>query len=284
MQTFGIARLITSHLRPHPTPNSGSRAKGEVGQCVKRTAKWFDHAAETEEAITSISYPATPLGCMGIVVSDTPKKRVNFFSGFPFTAVGVKKRLRISEIKDSGNEVEGELFCEMVDDGAMIGFFDSHFFVNRDKYKVGAELDFELAGLIYEAHCTNDETITITDQATLEERYEVWSVKPERLPDGTLPPEIFHLAGMTGLVPNDKYTDDAEFYCVIDKISEFSLEGIRIFQMTPRLEDGEGGKAPLPGVIYGAATNFKNGYVPKAGDSIGGMMWVQGFLSESANK
>jgi hypothetical protein len=32
VQTFLMAGLITSHLRPHPIPNSGSRANGVGGQ------------------------------------------------------------------------------------------------------------------------------------------------------------------------------------------------------------------------------------------------------------
>ena len=122
----------------------------------------------------------------------------------------------------------------------------------------------------------------MNDQETLEKRFNAWSVKPIRLPDGRLPPEVFHLAGMTGLCPADKYPDDAEFYCVIGEVSEFELEGIRIFKIIPKFEDDDVRKIPLPGVIFGMAYLFKDGYVPKAGDSIGGLLWMQGFLSEQA--
>ena len=166
----------------------------------------------------------------------------------------------------------------------MVGFFDTHFYLNRGKYETGKEYDFELAGLIYRARCTNEETIEITNQETLAKRYAAYGDNPERLPDGTLPPQTVHLAGMTALCPSDKYPDDAEFYCVIGEVSEFELEGIRIYKIIPALEDEDVRKIPLPGVIFGAAAVFKDGYVPKVGDSIGGMLWVQGFLDEPLAK
>ena len=54
-----------------------------------------------------------------------------------------------------------------------------------------------------------------------------------------------------------------------------------LFQITPESGDR---KVPLPGVIFGAASMFKDGYIPKAGDSIGGGLWTQGFLDEAKAK
>ncbi len=254
--------------------------RGEAGKAVSRTAKWFDRAEAAAEAVISSFYPATPLRCLAIEVSDQRRKLVVFYTAFPYAAKGGKQRLRILEIRDWGNYVEGELVCETTVSGAMVGFFDTHYFANQDHYKVGGEHDFHLAGLIYSARCTNEETIEVTDQKVLAERYAAYRETPERLPDGSLPPQSIHMAGMTGVCPSDKYPDDAEFYCVIGDVSEFDLEGIRIFQITPRFEDEESQEVPLPGIIFGAAAVFQDGYVPKVGDSIGGSLWVQGFLDE----
>lgn len=256
--------------------------KGEVGQAIKRTAKWFDREEAAEESIVSLTYPANPLRGMAILVTDTPKKHTGLFTAFPYAAAGDKRRLKILEIRDWGNEVEGELLCETADGGAVVGFFDTHFYLNREKYEAGGEYDFELAGLIYQARCTNDETIEVTDQKVLAERYAAYGERPERLSDGSLPAQTIHLAGMTGLCPVDKFPDDAEFYCVIGEVSEFELEGMRIVKITPKFEDEDIRKTPLPGVIFGAAVLFRDGYVPKRGDSIGGLLWVQGFLSKQA--
>ena len=252
--------------------------KGEVGEPVRRNGRWFNQIEPADEAIIPTSYPATPLRCLAIEVSDHTRKLLVFFTAFPYAATGGKQRLRISEIHDWGNEVEGELLCETAEGQAMVGFFDTHYFAHQNDYKVGDEHDFQLAGLVYSARCTNEETIEVTDQEVLAKRYAAYGESPERLPDGSLPTQSVHLAGMTGLCPADKYPDDAEFYCVIGEVSEFALDGIRIFQITPKFEDEDCEKIPLPRVIFGAAAVFKDGYVPKVGDSIGGALWVQGFL------
>ena len=103
--------------------------------------------------------------------------------------------------------------------------------------------------------------------------------EPERRPDGSLAPLVIHYAGCTGYAgTSPDYPEDAEFCCVIGKVVEFELEGIRLFQITPKSGDP---KVPLPGVLFGAASVFKDGYVPKPGDSFGGGLWTQGFLQES---
>lgn len=259
-------------------------AKGKVGESIKRTAQWPGRTKAAAEAVIQLSYKAKPLGCMVVSVTDTPHKTINVFTAFPYAGSGGKRRLRILEIRDWGNQIEGELLCEAADGNGIVGFFDTHFLLNCEKYEVGKEYVFELAGLIYEARCTNEEKIEVTDQAVLAERYAAYGETPERLPDGNLPPQSVHLAGMTGLCPADKYPDDAEFYCVIGEVSEFELEGIRIFKIIPQFADEDCKKIPLPGVIFGAATLFKNGYVPKIGDSIGGSLWVQGFLTGHPRK
>ena len=209
------------------------------------------------------------------------ESRSVLYSAYPFASKGGKQRLRLTEIRDWGNEIEAVLVGEN-EDGIEIAFFDTKYFANRDRYQIGETYDFRIAGVIYKARCTNDETIEITDQKRIAEFNEGFSDEPERLPDGTLAPIIIHYAGCFAYVStSEEYAEDAEFYCVIGKVEEFDLEGIRMFQITPKSGDR---KVPLPGVIFGAASVFKDGYVPKPGDSIGGGLWTQGFLDEAKAK
>ena len=254
-------------------------AKGEVGASVKRASGSASLVGLTNEEIFPIIHPSTPLRCMALVVSNPTRKKSEFYSGFPYTASGGKQRLRIEQVHDWGDQVEGVLFCETAAHGQPIGFFDSHFYANHGKYKVGQDFDFVVAGLIYRAECMNEKTVTVTDQSVLRQRYAAMNEHPEPMPDGSLPPQVFHLAGLTALVPGQTYIEDAEFYCVIDTVAAFDLEDIRIFQITPWFDD-DSRHSPLPSVIYGAASTFKDGYLPKPGDSIGGTLWVQGFLHD----
>ena len=256
-------------------------AKGKLGQTIQREGLWFNRDQASTETVVSIVMGNKAFGTMVLLVSDSIAGRSVLYSAYPFALKGGKQRLRLTEIRDWGNEIEAVLVGEN-EDGIEIAFFDTKYFANRDRYKIGETYDFRIAGLIYKARCTNDETIEITDQKRIAEFNEGFSDEPERLPDGTLAPIIIHYAGCFAYVStSEEYAEDAEFYCVIGKVEEFDLEGIRMFQITPKSGDR---KVPLPGVIFGAASMFKDGYIPKAGDSIGGGLWTQGFLDEAKAK
>lgn len=250
-------------------------ARGKLRESIRRVGLWFDREQPSEELVHSVVMGGKALGIMALLVTDQAAKSSVLYSAFPYAGKGAKRRLRLTEIRDWGNEIEGVLVGETKDE-IPVAFFDTRYFDHRDRYRVGEEYDFRLAGLIYTARCTNDETVQVENPETIIEMQRMAGEEPEKLPDGRSAPLMVHIAGCTGLVSaSDEYPEDAEFYCVIGRVAEFDLEGIRIFQITPKSGDK---KVPLPGVIFGAASVFKDGYVPKAGDSIGGGLWTQGFL------
>lgn len=255
-------------------------ASGKLESPVRRSGLWFDRDKMSEETVSPIICGTHDLRILALVVSDTPAERNVFYSAYPFAAKGGKLRLQLTEVRDWGNEIEGVLVGE-TEDGSPVAFFDSLYFRNRDAYRVGESYDFQMAGLIYSVRCTNEETIDITDEERIAMYASAWGKEPERLPNGKSAPVSIHLAGCTGYAgTSDEYPEDAEFYCVIEKVAEFQIEGVRIFQITPRACADEDENVPLPQTIFGAESAFAAGYIPKVGDSIGGGLWTQGFLSD----
>lgn len=253
-------------------------ARGKIRHGVKRTGQWFEMTEPSEQVLTSIVHAPAALGSMAIVVSNHDRNGVSLLTAFPYAIKAPRRRAKITEILNPGDDVEGGLVVEIGD--ASVAFFDTHHFLNQDIYKVGAEHDFRLAGLIYRARCTNDETITVENPETIAALRSMEDGDPEMPPDGGLAPVTVRLAGCAGLVStSDDYPDDAEFYCVIKAVKEFRLEGVRIFQITPELGD-----SALPAVIFGEASKFENGYEPRVGDSIGGGLWMQGYLDDRVKK
>jgi hypothetical protein len=241
-------------------------AKGQVGSEAARP--------NGRLPLVSIIHAPQPLGAMVVLEVDRLQKRSSLVTGFPYAQPVGRHSLKLDEIRDWGNETEAVLVC--TSDKAEVAFFDTQYYAHQDRYVTGKSYDFALTGLIYMARCTNDESFQTTDQVVLKKIYAAWGEEPERLPDGTIPPITHTLAGCTGLAGrSEDYPEDAEFYCVIKAVSEFNLEGIHIYQITP--EPGEAG-LPMPGTIFGAAAAFKDGYIPKVGDSIGGGLWLQGCL------
>lgn len=254
-------------------------ARGKLGLFVPRVGLWFGRDEPTEETVSSLVFGSDGLGIMALIVSDGATHSNALASAFPVARDGSRQRLRLVEIRDWGNEIESVLAGETMD-GDLIAFFDTGYFAARDQYKVGVEYDFRLAGLIYQARCTNEETFEISDPKRIKEITAATGQAPECLDDGTLAPLVFHYAGCTGYAAHsEEYPEDAEFYCVIDEVSDFDLEGIRIYRITP--QTGDDATVPLPRVIFGAASSFAEGYVPRPGDSIGGALWTQGFLEQT---
>jgi len=251
--------------------------EGKLGDSIKRKGLWFNREQSSTETVVPVILGTKFFGTMALVVSDSNESSNVLYSAYPYAAKGGKQHLRLTEIRDWGNEVEAVLVGENKD-GIEIAFFDTKYFINRDRYRIGESYDFRISGVIYKARCTNEEVIEITDQKRIAELHSGFSEEPECLKDGTLAPIIIHYAGCTGYAStSEKYPEDAEFYCVIGKVEEFDIEGIRMFKITPKSGDKT---VPLPGLIYGATSMFQDGYVPKAGDSIGGALWTQGFLDE----
>jgi len=251
-------------------------AKGKLRESVRRVGMWFDQGELREETVHSLALGNRGLGSMVLLVTESANNRSVLATAYPYASKGKNQRLILKEIRDWGNEIEAVLLGEN-NKGDEIAFFDTQYFTNRDRYHIGDAYNFRISGVIYSARCTNEETITITDQEQIAAFQVGMPGEPERLPDGTLAPLVIHYEGCAGYVRvSSDYPEDAGIYCVIEKVVEFELEGIRIFQITPKSGDGD---VPLPGLIFGAASVFKDSYIPKPGDSIGGGLWTQGFLN-----
>ena len=254
-------------------------ASGQVGPAVKRTAKWFDSEVETEESIVTVEHPETPLRCLAMLVSNQATKSHSLYSGFPYAAEAAPMRLSVDNIRDWGNHVEGVLECS-APLGGTIAFFDTHYYRNRDGYKVGKEFDFRLAGLLYSLKLVNGETVTVTDQEVLAQRWAAYGKEPKRDAQGLIEPDIIHLDGMVALFPSDgDWPEDAQYRCQLKEVSTFMLEDILVYRLVPELEEDQ---QFFPGILYAAAAVLQDGYVPKPGDNISGRVWVQGFLDETA--
>ena len=252
-------------------------AKGKVGSMVNRNHTWFGSKKKRNESLTALLYQPKPLGCMVILASDYKEERQVLYTGYPCSKAGSQHTLKIVEIHDWGNQAEAVLVCETLD-GLSVSFFDTQYFANQDRYTVGECYEFTLAGLIYSCRCTNDETIVIDEESRIREMADSMGQPPETRSDGTLEPITIDVAGCIGLTPaSDEDPDDAEFYCVIGRVKAFELNGISFFQITPKASKE---RSIMPGAIFGAASAFKDGYQPQVGDSIGGGLWLQGFLNE----
>ncbi len=124
--------------------------KGELGQTIQREGLWFDRDQPSTETVVPIVMANKAFGTMALLVSDSIESRSALYSAYPFAVKGGKQRLRLTEIRDWGNEIEAVMVGEN-EAGIEIAFFDTKYFLNRDRYQVGETYDFRIAGVIYKA-------------------------------------------------------------------------------------------------------------------------------------
>lgn len=253
---------------------------GDVDATIARTGKWDESGELCERTLASLIHSKGPLGVLAVLLLDDAKGGANLLTAYPLAIGAPPRRLKITEVPPPDEQLEGVITGEIGD--AKVSFFDTKYFQNLDCYKVGDEYDFHLAGFIYTARCTNEETVQMTNEESIIAMHRAQGEEAPRLPDGRLEPITIHIAGATGLAPvSDKYRDDAEFYCVIDAVEEIAIEDIRMFRITPRIDPNEE-HIVIPGLIFASPSKFEGGYVPIPGDSIGGGLWLQGYLDTTS--
>ncbi len=118
--------------------------------------------------------------------------------------------------------------------------------------------------------------IVTDDQDALEYFYEAIGEKPARGENGLIPPLAHPAEGTVALTStSDEYPEDMEYHCVVDSLDSFMLDDIRIFKVQTTLLPTE---PALEGIVYIGENVLTDGYRLNEGDSISGLLWLQGKL------
>ncbi|MEQ2006202.1 MAG: hypothetical protein ABMA26_05340 [Limisphaerales bacterium] len=207
----------------------------------------------------------------------TGPKQVKLYTAYPYAAEGSIAAVILDEIQPWGNHVEGTL-VGTASNGQTIAFFDTKFWLNAEHYQVGEAYVFMLAAIAYNLECCNGETVEMSNQEALANYYRFRNEDPPRDAAGLLPPATLSTQDLTALLPGSVpgYPEDMRGRCRIQSVSTFHVESTLVYRITP--VPGED-QHPMP-VIYAAEHVLSDGYQPKAGDSIGGGLWMQGFLHQ----
>ncbi len=159
--------------------------------------------------------------------------------------------------------------------GASISFFDPEFFKNRHIYESGKAYDFSVAGIAYVLKPAKQQSLTIDEGPILEmERERLLEEDPNADPNSIIPVEL-SLAEMRCLLPRE-LADDSEFRTVIDEAGYFEVEGHGVFRLRATMMIPDDHHFDIN--LY-ASEAVLEGYRPKPGDSIEGVLWLQGRLA-----
>jgi hypothetical protein len=188
---------------------------------------------------------------------------------------GLPNDMTTEDLHPWSNGVEAEVAACRNEGAQPLWFYTPLYFRDREALMTpGVRHTFLLAGLAYGVRRALLDDMNITDGP----RFEVWAEKwLEEHPDRTrldVPPLTIPLRGACMLLPSSQYTV-YQLRAPILAMDEDALSGEKVYIL--HLTFGLDTPQPLDLPLYVPARVCKQ-YVPKAGDEIDAVMWLQGRL------
>lgn len=232
------------------------------------------------EKCAGLVHPEGPLRFIGLVCTDSlskPPANV-LFSAFPYLSEGNVHAIQITGIEeDESNEgvIEGS-----VKGDASVSFFDPLYFLNKTQYRPGTTANFTIAALAYVLRRCEKNSIEVTGGPLLEmERERVLEKNPDTdVNEITSVP--LSLERACWMMPRE-VNGDFEFRGIPEsveclKVGEQVYYKLEMVAMRPDDED-------FRITLYVFEAVLKN-YVPKVGEAVEGVLWLQGTLVRDAEE
>lgn len=188
------------------------------------------------------------------------KDNYEIYSLYPFFRIGNPVDVKISKIDEWDNKCEAVIEGSLAN-GTYITFFDTLYFLNKEKYVIGQSYKFNLVGL---AH-------------NFKKRIENLQFSPS---SGPLKGEKFDSTCMTGYAPIDKYGGEFSFYSPFESfLGSVEFMGSK-FHVHAFYQNTSNKDIVLRFPLFIREQTLK-GYKPQPNDPIEGTAWLQGYLIDS---
>jgi hypothetical protein len=238
-------------------------------------AIFFDDGIQSTETLFSIA-AEDDFSALALIVSSRDKTSNQFISGYPYARDGEKVALKITEIKEWDNKYEAVIVTETADEHT-VSFFDTKYYKNKDKYKIGKIYTFAIAALGYNVEILKEKSFSFEGQKAVD-----WLAKIGKQPTldamGNVEPVVFDLSNLVTYLPRTEYPDDAEFQSPINRIEtvrafddEFYKLNITIFRDPDICID-----------LYAKTSFFER--KPQINNPVRGILWLQGYLCEKTKQ
>lgn len=220
----------------------------------------------------ALEYGDSPLNCLAIITREPGEKSLTLSSAYPFLREGAPVTLGILEINKDEDGLEACLKCT-TKDRTEISFFEPLYPCCRNTYGTGEVYEFSLAALAYLIEPVLDTDIKIQSGPLLElERQRRLEEDPRADVSGITCVTV-SMAEMRTIFPQENRMD-AEFQTVIEDVSSFRFEGTQFHRMRVVLIRRD--EQDIEAYLYASEHVLKD-YHPKVGDSIRGVLWLQGY-------
>ncbi|MDR1656024.1 MAG: hypothetical protein LBT47_00500 [Deltaproteobacteria bacterium] len=187
--------------------------------------------------------------------------------------------LRLESVYPWLNGLEGEI-CGRTACGQMISFFDCFYFKNKSQYFLDAIIPFRLFGIAFSLGVPEEQSL-VSSEGRYYERQKSKFLKenPGQGPEDFQNPSL-SLVGSKILFPSE-YCSIYNFRTPIKSVVSVKIAGLTLYKLgviLGGLDDDE-----LPCELY-ASEHVLNGYSPKTGDDIQGVLRLAGYIASEFEK
>jgi hypothetical protein len=232
--------------------------------------------------VIPIVYPANnPIQSCVLEYIDETKNVLEVMSFYPFME-GISTKLILTDKYTWENEIEGEVsgtFCDRIE----IPFFAPFYYCQFLNLELGKEYTVFLAGLAYSVENDTGRTFEIKQGPLYEMQLKEFLKENPSKTENDYPATIVSMDGCATFI-QQKYFAEIEYRGPILELTETNMFDIKIFKakicVARVSEYGECGDLIIN--LY-MSEKVLNGYNPKVGDDIMGVMWLTGYLKIQKN-
>ena len=239
-----------------------------------------EDGTDRTEQVACLRWGADRLANQILVVSNSAKQSNFLFSGYPIVLDGAPNEVTISKVEPWEYGIEGWVHGSVTSEGASICFFDSMYFAGTAGLKEGDVANYQLAGLAYWLRPIQLRSFEVREGGMWEMEKQRRLEAGESLEEASRPVEV-HMTGAAIFLPRGSdgdARDDAQFQGVIEAIDTFEHDGQKVYRLEMVLLRPEDEEFRTP--VY-ASERALDGYVPRLGEDVEGVMWVQGRRIEA---
>jgi hypothetical protein len=262
-----------------------SRAVGWVSKGIvvgQREQPTFQAPSGSIGATVSvIAWPNSGLRATFVVVRDRQTGKAYLHTAFPAAASGCKHRIRIESVHEISRGLEARISGVLGD--AAVTFFDPLYCLNHDRYRPGALIDVELAGIAYSLRTMSPEITVQSAVGDLKMDGAAILLSARKRNSG---PEgrIFgdeQAFGVAYIEQADTFPqpDDYQFCAPVADVEEAEIDSIPVWKFRATVMRVYDGRDDIDIDIYTTREGMPDSAVPVRGDEVSGTLWLQGTLS-----